>query len=86
MTDRNRRVVRTVSWIVLGLAGLMVTAALAIATSRLTVERVGLAGEPAAAGRHLAPAEEPRTKPPVAHHEPVHESGQHGDGDADADD
>jgi hypothetical protein len=86
MTERNRGMVRTVSWVVLALAGLMVTAALAIATSRLTVERVGLAGEPAAAGRHLAPADDPRTTTPPAHHEPLHEAGQHGDGDGDRDD
>ena len=41
---------RRAAWIALALAGLAVTAALAIAASHLTVQRVGLAGAYAAAG------------------------------------
>ena len=49
------------AWTVAALAGLALTVALALATSRLVAVHVGLAGEPPTAGQELAPV--PRTAP-----------------------
>jgi hypothetical protein len=47
------------TWIGLGALGLLVAAALGVATSRLTEAPVGLAAEPVSAGQALAPAPAP---------------------------
>lgn len=48
-----RAVIRVVA---LALAGLAVAAALAVAASRLSSQRIGLSSEPSSAGNRLAPA------------------------------
>jgi hypothetical protein len=62
-----------VFWISAGLLGLLLAAALAGATSRVTRPDVGLAGEPVSAGEALAPPVRTVTVPaaPVARARPV---------------
>ena len=46
-----------VRWLLLAVAGLLVAVAVAVAASKLTSQRIGLASEPLEAGRALAPPE-----------------------------
>jgi hypothetical protein len=45
----------TARWILLALAGLLVAVAVAVAASKVTSQRIGLASEPLQAGQELAP-------------------------------
>jgi len=59
----------TVRWAALAIAGLLVVASITLAISRLISQPIGLASEPVAAGRQLAPrttsAQPGRTAPAV---------------------
>ncbi len=54
----------TLRWVLLAVAGLAVAIAVAIAASRLTSERIGLASEPLRAGEELAPGPSGRLQAP----------------------
>jgi hypothetical protein len=69
-------------WILLALAGLLVAVAVAVAASKVTSQRIGLASEPLQAGQELAPGP-PRADQADAG--PRHHGGRGHDADRDDD-
>ena len=54
---------RTLGWIALALAGLLVAVALSVGVSSLSSQRIGLSSEPLSAGERLAPGGDPGEAP-----------------------
>ena len=64
-------------WAALAVLGILVAAAVSVAASRLTSQKIGLASEPLSAGEGLAPTKESEAAAPANHEHGAKHPGQH---------
>ena len=82
---RGMRRSAVIGWVALAILGLAVAAAVSLAASQLSSQRIGLASEPLTAGNRLAPRTSTATTPASTQTAAVDHAVEHADDDRDDD-